>query len=75
MTGHRPFSEIRRGPAGSWNRAAGDDQHLHHFADTSQPQWWRQADCGAGPAVGKSETDARLEVCPTCLPLSDGTDT
>lgn len=69
VSGHRPFSEIRRGPPGSWNRVAGDDRVLHYFADASRPQWWRTAACGAGPAIGKGEGDAKLDICTTCLPV------
>ncbi len=69
MSGHRPFSEIRRGPPGSWNRVAGNDQSLHYFPNTSQPEWWRAATCGAGPAIGKTEGDAKLDICSICLPV------
>lgn len=69
MSGHRPFSEIRRGPPGSWDRVAGDDRAVHYLADTSQPQWLRAAACGAGPAIGKGGGDAKLDFCGICLPV------
>jgi hypothetical protein len=71
MSGHRPWSEVRRGPPGSWNRVAGDDRVLHYFPDTTRPEWWRSAVCSAGPAVGKSESDGKLEICTTCLPIDE----
>jgi hypothetical protein len=59
---------------GSWNRVAGDNSALHYFTDTTRPQWWREAVCGVGPAVGKSDGDSRLESCATCLRLDPRTE-
>lgn len=70
MSGHRAFSEIRRGPPGSWNRVGGDNR-LHYFTDMTQAQWWRESVCGRGPAVGKGETDAHLGFCNECLPMDE----
>jgi hypothetical protein len=67
MSGHTSWHEIKRG-SGGWHPVAGDDQALHWFVGTTQPRWWLKAQCGAGPAVGTSERDARFEACATCLP-------
>ncbi|MDQ3690169.1 MAG: hypothetical protein M3406_09080 [Chloroflexota bacterium] len=69
MSGHIPWADIRRGPPGSWNRVAGDDQALHNFRDTMAPEWWRSAACGKGPAVGTSQSDTAPNPCATCLPV------
>ena len=53
----------------SWSPVAGDDRHRHYITATDQPDWWREARGGAGPAVGPSTSDERLAFCTTCLPV------
>ena len=68
LSGHPPLVVIRRGPPALRSPLPVDDRQRHHFRGIDQAGWWKKAECGAGPADGKSGSDTRLGSCLKCQP-------